>query len=280
MNRQRRKRWILSVLACAFLLLLHVLSRQQVRTVVASPQKQARVISTNILGLDSLHTLGTKSVAKRKQWQAGLQTYAKNIALLDSLAYSYLQSAQYDSALIYMRRLKSLVTNDAQKMRLGDLYYYAYNGATLLVQKQTLAKELQELLQPLLDSYPNNADLQRQLAVSHIVGNNPMRGIAQLQSLLKANENDTETLFILAQLAFETNQNALVIKRLKKLLKIMPSHAKGMLYLGQTYARIGRNSEAITYFEQVKKQSKDKWLIHLAEQSLQNITEGVEPLTK
>ena len=175
----------------------------------------------------------------KEQWRA-----TRSWRWADSLAYTYLQYRQIDSAVYYARQIRKTHEKDAAARSAIHLFR-AYDLSTDSSQWSSLVHEARAQLQAAIQLHPEAYDLRVKLALSYLRGPQPMQGIQLLKQLQKEVPHHPEVLFQLGRLALETGQYPKGEKNLRKLLEFYPSHTEGMLYLGRYLIEQNQQAEGV-----------------------------------
>lgn len=185
----------------------------------------------------------------------------------DSLAQTYLQYRQIDSALYYTRQIRSS-EDSAATTRAALHLFRAYDLSTDRSQWSRLATEARAQLQAAIQLQPKAYDLRIKLALSYLRDPQPMQGIQLLKQLQREVPHHPEVLFQLGRLALETGQYLKGEENLRKLLELYPLHMKGMLYLGR-YLIKENQAEGTQILQRAKDICSDPALLQIINESLE-----------
>ena len=201
-------------------------------------------------------------------WKTNWQE-EKNWKWADSLAYVYLRYERTDSALRFVSELER--SKDEEAKRKAALYLYqAYVLSTDSIRKQELGSKARAKLVEASALFPNDYVLQVNTALTYIDGPNPMKGIRLLQELYREVPEDPDVLLALGRLSLQTAQYKKGEEKLRKLLKLHPTHTKGSLYLGRYLMQNGKETEGRSLLELARSQVQDPAMQQIFDTYLNN----------
>ena len=187
----------------------------------------------------------------------------------DSLARTFLIYNYLDSAVRYAELIVAL---DSSKLseKAGDIYYKAYGLAGSEGDAMKYGARAREIYSELLLS-ENRTDLEARIAMTRVIGENPMEGILKLRELAENNPNNVEAQYNLGLLSIQSGQFDRAVSRFEKVIEIEPANIEAYFYLGVSNLELGNESRAKELFGFVITNGNDPAITRLVEDYLRKI---------
>lgn len=231
------------------------------------------VVDSSVAGM---HTLPL-SEAQERQLQALRAQFAaatdksRLMAILDSMSAIYRTVNRLDSIAYYSDNLAVRYPVPSLQMRAADAYYEAFGFAVNPEKSRQLAEKARTYYKMVLDADPSRLDAKTKMAMTYIVSENPMQGIALIREVLEEDPENQFALFNLGLLSMQSGQYDKAIARFEQLLALNPEDTKAQFYLAVSLAETGRKQEALRWFEAVKKADPDPAIQAAADDYLQKL---------
>lgn len=193
----------------------------------------------------------------------------KSSTFADSLARAFLIYNQLDSATKYAEYILELDTIGLAETA-GNIYYRAFglvNAGTSAEKYGSRVREIYSQVSPGFD----RPDLAARVAMTQVIGENPMVGILKLRELAEENPNNLEAHYNLGLLSIQSGQFEKAVDRFKKVTELDPANVEGYFYLGVSYLEMGNDAKAKENFSYVAKEGNDLAIIKLVEDYLKKI---------
>lgn len=173
----------------------------------------------------------------------------KKINFAHSLAHRFLDYGRLDSAAGYAERIREW---DIQpSYRVADIYFTAFQRASDQAQAEAFAAKAKEELQKLLDKDPADLSVKNRLAMTLVVSENPMAGVALLREVLSEDETNRQALLNLGLLAIQSGQFERARERFEKLTSLNAADYEAKLYLAVSLMEIQQQSQARLLLEEI-----------------------------
>jgi tetratricopeptide (TPR) repeat protein len=98
-----------------------------------------------------------------------------------------------------------------------------------------------------------------------------MKGILMLKEVIEEDPNNELALLNLGLFSMQSGQYEKAIDRFKILISVNPKNGEAKIFLGQSYAGLGKNQEARKIFEEVIKNETDSLLQMAAKEYLSQL---------
>ena len=238
-----RTQLLLSVGAIILVILIYQLPR----VVVENEQVQE-------VGNTSTHSLEFPEEIKNQiQQLRRLMNEAENADKKANFAHSlagyYLDYGLLDSAVRLGERIESWVDIDSHEAM--EIYFKAYERSQKQEQAVTFASKAKEIIERLLDKDPTDLALKNKLAMTLVVSENPMAGVALLREILETDEANRQAILNLGLLAVQSGQFERAKERFEKLLSLNANDFEAKLYLAVSMIEINQQSQAKLLLEEI-----------------------------
>ncbi len=177
-----------------------------------------------------------------------LENYA-NFA--DSLARYYLKYGLADSAASISKRSLQRDSSLQNLKKAGVILYTVFERTVPGDEAYAAAFEAREVLDRILESEPENLAAKTRLAMTLVVTENPMAGIAMLREVVETDPDNREAIINLGLLSIQSGQYDKGIERFEALLEKDTADFEAMLYLGVCYLEVALDDRATELFEKI-----------------------------
>ncbi len=175
----------------------------------------------------------------------------KRIIFADSLAKTYKIVGKLDSLAKYTE-VRALINPSIENLIIaGDGYYQAFNFAVDQSRRKYLSEKTQEYYIRVLEENASLLNVKSKLAMTYVVGANPMQGIMMLREVLEEDPENELAIYNLGILAINSGQFDKAIERFEKLKQINASNPEAHFYLGYCLYEQGKINDSKPYFEKV-----------------------------
>lgn len=174
----------------------------------------------------------------------------KKLNFADSLAGYYLKYGVLDSARwvgeLMLKEDSSLNT----KLDVVDIWYRVFERSS---QSEiiAMANMIRPLLLELTALMPEALHLRNKLAMTLVVTETPMSGIAMLRKVLEVDPENREAILNLGLLSIQSGQFDKAITRFETLLSIDSTDTEAQLYRGVALVELGDNQQAFSIFSRL-----------------------------
>lgn len=234
-----------------------VVDNDQEATPATTQTSENTGTSTNVMPPDAhaqnLPEEATRTIQNFKEKLSDSDNIEKNIIFADSLASLYLDYNKYDSAAKYFEIIAQKNPDAENWQRTGDAYYEAFNFAMGPEKRSAMAAKAREYFEKILEESPGRLDVKNKLAMTHLSGSNPMKGIMMLREILQQDPENERALFNLGALSMQSNQYDKAVERFEHVIKINPENLQAQFFLGVSYLEAGDREKAKEQLELVKK---------------------------
>lgn len=166
-----------------------------------------------------------------------------------SLARRFLDYGVIDSAVSVAEELEQWFAEPSDLV--ADIYFTAYERSPDPTTAKENAEKARALLQKLLDKDPTNLFLKNRLAMTLVVSENPMAGIAMLREVLVQDETNRQAILNLGLLAIQSGQFERAKERFENLISLNPADHEAKLYLAVSMMEINQQSQARLLLEEI-----------------------------
>jgi predicted Zn-dependent protease len=163
-----------------------------------------------------------------------------------SLARYYLDYGVLDSA---GAEIESW-SNSPSKLVM-DIYFKAFERSQNQSDVEIYSAKAKSIIEKLMDKDPSNLLLKNKLAMTLVISENPMAGIALLREILAEDENNRQAILNLGLLAIQSGQFARAKERFEKLVSLNPTDQEARLYLAVSMIEINEQSQARLLLEEI-----------------------------
>jgi tetratricopeptide (TPR) repeat protein len=166
-----------------------------------------------------------------------------------SLARYYLDYGVLDSAVSIGAEIESW-SNSPSKLVM-DIYFKAFERSQNQSDVEIYSAKAKSIIEKLMDKDPSNLLLKNKLAMTLVISENPMAGIALLREILAEDENNRQAILNLGLLAIQSGQFARAKERFEKLVSLNPTDQEARLYLAVSMIEINEQSQARLLLEEI-----------------------------
>lgn len=166
-----------------------------------------------------------------------------------SLASYYLDYGVLDSAVLLGSEIKEW--SNAPSEYVMEIYFKAFERSQNQEEARDYANNAKEILEKLLENDPANLVLKNKLAMTLVVSENPMSGIAMLREVLDADQSNRQAILNLGLLAIQSGQFDRARTRFEKLVSLDAADHEAKLYLAVTMIEINEQSQAKLLLEEI-----------------------------
>ena len=208
--------------------------------------------------IDSLKgTLDKKSLTLVEEQAA--QT--NSLAALDSLSKLWKGLNQPGIEAYYLQEAALLQNKVSSWNKAGEALYKASRFAKEVARPYFVTQAIEAYKSSLaLDS--TNLDTKVNLGVCYVESTQePMKGIMLLREVAAKDSTNLNAQLNLGMFAVQSGQYDKAIERFKRIVRMKPDYSEAYLYLGETYANMGKKKEAIEALEMFKKLSNDETVV-------------------
>lgn len=175
----------------------------------------------------------------------------KRIIFADSLAKAYKIVGKLDSVAKYTE-IKAIDKPSMENLIFaGDNYYNAFNFAIDQSKRKFLAEKVQEYYTGVLNENSSLLNVKSKLAMTYVVGSNPMQGIMMLREVLEEDPNNELAIYNMGMFAINSGQLDKAIERFEKLKQLDLNNPEANFYLAYCFYELGKIDSAKIYFQKV-----------------------------
>ncbi|SNS47131.1 Tetratricopeptide repeat-containing protein [Ekhidna lutea] len=175
--------------------------------------------------------------------------FDKKANFAHSLARQYLDYGVLDSAARYAEFIEQGSNSPSELV--ADIYFTAYERSSGPEQAKAFAVKAREILQRLLDKDPTNLFIKNRLAMTLVVSENPMAGVAMLREILATDETNRQAILNLGLLAIQSGQFERAKERFENLISLNAGDHEAKLYLAVSMMEINQQSQARLLLEEI-----------------------------
>ena len=203
-----------------------------------------KTLDKNSLALLNAHASNSNAVAANDS----ISSIWKNLRQVGIEAYYLQQSAQLKNSADSWNKAGEAFYKAAQFAKDESRHYFIDNAVDAYSKSS------------MLDS--TNLNTKVNLGICYVEGTQePMKGILLLREVVAKDSTNINAQLNLGLFAVQSGQYDKAIERFKKILRIKPEYTEAYLYLGQTYANMGKKKEAIEALEKFKTLSNDETVV-------------------
>lgn len=133
----------------------------------------------------------------------------------------------------------------------ADIYFTAYERSPDPERAKKYAEKARRVIQELLDKEPTNLFLKNRLAMTFVVSENPMAGIAMLREVLVQDETNRQAILNLGLLAIQSGQFERAKERFENLISLDQADHEAKLYLAVSMMEINQQAQARLLLEEI-----------------------------
>lgn len=187
--------------------------------------------------------------------------HSNSLTALDSLSKIWKSLNQPGIEAYYLQQAALLQNTVPSWNKAGEALYKASRFATPQARPFFVGSAVEAYQSSiLLDS--SNLDTKVNLGICYVESTQePMKGIMLLREVVAKDSTNINAQLNLGMFAVQSGQFDKAIERFKRILRMKPDFSEAYLYLGQSYASMGRKKEAIEALEKFKELSNDETII-------------------
>jgi len=208
-------------------------------------------------------------LAKSQLFVNGKMT--SNQVALDSLMNVFQSINKYDSAAFYAAQFATEFNTVDHWRKAGDAYYEAFTFALDEQKVRLMGLKTREAYEKVLQTEPDNYDVQHNIAMTLIVSSSPMQGIMMLRGIIEKDPSNEQALMSMGRMSIQTGQFENGVDRFESLVSYYPENVEGNFFLGLCYYETGQLVKAQTQFEKVKELGAPQQIITAADEYLERI---------
>lgn len=261
--------------------LLYMLPRYVVNNTTEGINDNATVKSDNVIDdhastMDHDHQVhlpdSMKTIFKRLYESfKNSDNQEKRLIFADSLTKAYKIVGKLDSMAKYTE-IKAIEKPSLENFILaGEGYYNAFNFAVDPTKRKFLAEKAQDYFTRVLKENPSLLNVKSKLAMTYVIGSNPMQGITMLREVLEEDPNNELAIYNMGMLAINSGQLSKAIERFEKLMQLDPENPEAHFYLGYCFFELGKLDSAKIYFQKVLELGISGDLVESSEEYLKRI---------
>lgn len=239
----KRTQLILVLGAIAIVVLIYQLPR-----VVVENNQLQEVTTTDAHSLEVPDQVSAQIVELRRLLKEEKNTDKKS-NFAHSLARRYLDYGILDSASYYGDLLEKWEESPSSKA--ADVFFTAFERARNPEEAKKYAERSRKILEKLLEKDPTNLLLKNRLAMTLVISENPMAGIAALRNILEVDENNRQAILNLGLLSIQSGQFEKAKERFEKLVSLDESDFEAKLYLAVSMMEINQQDQARLLLEEI-----------------------------
>lgn len=272
---------VIAIVAVGLVVGLNTLPRSVVEdgdetleTTSVSVATDAEVGSDNNGGEAHINSLTAQQRSRVDSFKAKIEEFQntdKYSIFADSLADAYFEYAVYDSAGWYAAQVAEENPGIDTWTKAGRYYYQAFGFAVSTEDQAKYAVSARQYLQQVADANPSDVDVAVELAMTFVVGDNPMQGILGLREIAEENPTHVGAQFNLGMLSRQSGQHDKAIERFQNVIDLEPTNLQARYFMALSHLELGDNEEARMYFEQILKATDDPVIHENVEAYLNNI---------
>lgn len=195
----------------------------------------------------------------------------KRFIFADSLAEAFKTVGKLDSLAKYSEVRALEVPSLENLIKAGNGYYETFNFAVDPSKRNNLAEKARNYYNRVLEEDPSLLDIKSKLAMTYVVGSEPMTGIIMLREVIEQEPENELAIYNLGILAITSGQLEKAIERFEKLKELDPENPEANFYLGYCLFELGREKESIPFFEKVQEIGVTGDLLFASEDYLKRI---------
>lgn len=175
----------------------------------------------------------------------------KRIIFADSLRKAYEIVGKLDSVAKYSE-IKAIEKPSLENLIFaGDAYFNAFNFAVDTKKRNFLAEKAREYFTRVLEENSSLLNVKSKLAMTFVVGSNPMQGIMMLREILEEDPDNELAIYNMGMLAINSGQLDKAIERFEKLKQLDSENPEAHFYLGYCFFELNKKDSAKVYFQKV-----------------------------
>lgn len=185
-------------------------------------------------------------------------TLEDKINAADSLVKLWLSENHPGIAALYSEEKAKLSGDTLDWFDAGIIYYKASKFSAPEFKDELLNGAIRSFNKN-LEINPGDLKAKTSLAVCYVEnGMDPMKGIGLLKEVLEKDPVNIPAHMNLGYFSIQSGQFEKAAERFEKVLSINPEMLEAYLYLGESYASLGKKEKAIENLESYKQKSKDE----------------------
>lgn len=224
--------------------------------------------------VDHSSEIPTEAIPQVNKWRNALvvnKQITDNEEALDSLMSVFRRINKYDSAAHYAGLFASKFNTVNRWQKAGDAYFEAFTFALDEQKVRSMGTKAREAYEKVLQSQPNNYDVQHNVAMTYISTASPMQGIMMLREIITNDPDNLQALMSMGRMSIQTGQFENGVDRFESLVSYYPENVEGNFFLGVCYYEIGQLVKAQAQFEKVKALGAAPQIVTAADEYLEKI---------
>lgn len=190
---------------------------------------------------------------------------------LDSMIFLLQSANRYDTSAIIAENFANSYSTTPNLMRAGDCYYSALQFSMNEENTKQFAEKSRKFFQKVVDKEPDFSEAKVKLGLTYIASPTPMQGILLIRDVLKSEPENLFALMSLGKLSIQSGQYDKAIERFKQVLEIDKTNLEAKFLLAVSLGETGKNKEAITLLEELKKTTNDPAVLMQTENYLKQL---------
>lgn len=166
-----------------------------------------------------------------------------------SLASYYLDYGNLDSANVWAGQIEGW--EDGPSKLAGDIYFKAFERSQNQENAKLYAEKAKAILQELVGKDPSDLFLKNRLAMTYVLSETPMSGIAMLREVLEQDPTNRQATLNLGLLAIQSGQFERAKDRFARLVSLDATDQEARLYLAVSMMEINEQSQAKLLLEEI-----------------------------
>lgn len=252
------KAQLAAILGAIALLVLLLFAR---KTGAPESTKKSETAAESNVSMESYIDSIKKTLDKNALALIEEQAVTQSADALDSLSGIWHSLNQPGIEAHYLQKSAEMQQDAKKWNKAGEAYYKASRFAAESYRHYFVDQAVAAYSSSLqLDS--SNLDTKVNLGICYVESTpEPMKGIMLLREVVSKDSTNINAQLNLGLFAVQSGQYDKAIERFKKILRLNPEFTEAYLYLGQTYANMGKKKEAIEALEKFKELSKDETVV-------------------
>ncbi len=166
-----------------------------------------------------------------------------------SLASYYLDYGVLDSAVVLGERIEEW-SEGASEVAM-DIYFKAFERSQSQEEAKAYAEKSRVVIEALLEEDPSSTSLRNKLAMTLVVSEAPMAGIAVLREILEDDADNRQAILNLGLLSIQSGQFERAKERFEKLVSLDAQDYEAKLYLAVSMIEINQQTQARLLLEEI-----------------------------
>ncbi|MEM9895455.1 MAG: tetratricopeptide repeat protein [Bacteroidota bacterium] len=241
MKKQQLVLLVVGVVVTFFLFQLprSVVENEQLQEVSAAEETHSMDIPAEVRNrIDQLRDSLSENVDKDKK-----ATFAL------ALATEYLNYGITDSAVAVVD--EEIAKDNAWDIQKAEIYFKAFERTMEIEKSKVYAQKARSIFEKLREKDPSNLYVRNRLAMTLVVSENPMAGIAILREIIAEDETNRLAILNLGLLAIQSGQFERAVDRFEKLISLNAADHEAKLYLAVALMETQKPAKASLLLEEI-----------------------------